>query len=190
MREKVEQESKLGDFEIQSIKLLAFRRAVAGVVHQPAPSLPPPPSSPPPPRARPPTSLVHSLLRPFFRVVLFPFLPLSNRGEAPPLKCIPMYHRPTTFAHSTLEICTCAHLHRPLPLPAPLFAATSTSSPTSSSSLSPFLLRLLPPLRGLPLPFPRTRRDAPVEQDAHTRSHATPPSATPPPSISVDRGGG
>lgn len=31
-REKVEQESKLGDFEIQSIKLLAFRRAVAGVV--------------------------------------------------------------------------------------------------------------------------------------------------------------
>lgn len=108
MREKVEQESKLGDFEIQSIKLLAFRRAVAGVVHQPAPSLPPPPSSPPPPRARPPTSLVHSLLRPFFRVVLFPFLPLSNRGEAPPLKCIPMYHRPTTFAHSTLEICTCA----------------------------------------------------------------------------------
>lgn len=168
-REKVEQESKLGDFEIQSIKLLAFRRAVAGVVHQPLRStnlplllpLPHPPSSsacsapPPPPLLFPArfsalfsASSSSSTSFPSFRSFQ-PWL-----GKLPPLKCIPMYHRPTTFAHSTLEICTlCTDTRTALPASAPLFATTSTSSSLSSS---------LPPRHPLePSPPPRLASRAP-----------------------------
>lgn len=124
-REKVEQESKLGDFEIQSIKLLAFRRAVAGVVRPLLHPLAPTAPSPPPPSAAAtpsPRSSSHplfllcmsvpllssrSLLRPFSRV-LFP----SFSTVALPLKCIPMYHHPRVFHPPlTIEISTCVHTH-------------------------------------------------------------------------------
>lgn len=162
-REKVEQESKLGDFEIQSIKLLAFRRAVAGVVRPLLHPLAPQPLPPHPlsrqPRLASPRSSSHplfllcmsvpllssrSLLRPFSRV-LFPSFP----AVALPLKCIPMYHH--SPAHSThpppaLEISTCVHTHTNQRHRASLFLFLFSllSSPQLFNVLLLLLILLLP----------------------------------------------
>lgn len=185
-REKVEQESKLGDFEIQSIKLLAFRRAVAGVVrpllHPLAPTnLPPTAVSPSPRSSSHPLFLLcmsvpllssRSLLRPFSRV-LFPSFP----AVALPLKCIPMYHHPRAFhPPPALEISTrVEHTHTSQRYRASLFLFLFSLRPNFNVLL---LLLLLPFYHCCPFEarcVPRQR------WKTHTRRTAA---VTPPPSIS------